>query len=155
MIFRTFRTYINRWEREPNNNDACKNIPNTVAVKEIEAAPQHNLRPNACVIYCTCTTSTIHSYKTFYTQTAERELDNMRMLRHEYVVEFFGHFYLSSRRIGIIMELAHGTLNTLLNRNSSGPKRRLRLYETRRLIRQLLEGIQYLHGVNLVHRYRN
>ncbi len=77
----------------------------------------------------------------------------MRMLRHENVVEFFGYFYLSSMKIGIIMELAHGTLSTLLNWNSSySTKRRLRLYETRRLMRQLLEGIQYLHGVNLVHR---
>ncbi len=82
----------------------------------------------------------------------KKEFDTQKSLRHRNVVDILGcHTTLwklqGGPQIQLVMELCQTDLARLLETRG-----KLLSYETAHIIKQLLEGLAYLHSNNVIHR---
>ncbi|XP_022665993.1 serine/threonine-protein kinase PLK1-like isoform X2 [Varroa destructor] len=76
-----------------------------------------------------------------------QEIRIHRKLSHKFIVKFYSHFE-DSENVYVLLELCkRRSLMEVLKRRS-----RLTYHETRYFMHQLLEGVSYLHNINIIHR---
>jgi serine/threonine protein kinase len=82
----------------------------------------------------------------------EREVQIMEMARHENIVRYLGHENIPDKEeMHIMMELFPESLTQLITKRKGLGHRSLALGEIKMLAIQVLSGIDYLHGRNIVH----
>ena len=75
-----------------------------------------------------------------------REMELMRRLKSEYIVEYYGTSVVEGR-LGIVMEyMALGSLEGLMSKKVFSPELKIRY------VREICYGMRYLHSENIIHR---
>ena len=75
-----------------------------------------------------------------------REMELMRRLESEYIVEYYGTSVVEGR-LGIVMEyIALGSLEGLMSKKVFSPELKIRY------VREICYGMRYLHSENIIHR---
>ncbi|ESL08077.1 hypothetical protein TRSC58_04228 [Trypanosoma rangeli SC58] len=86
----------------------------------------------------------------------QREINLMRSLKHKNIVAYYGcqtrNLSNGSRQLEIFLEHCHGGSLTHLRRKFERAKERFSISLVRTYTKQILEGLAYLHGMNVVHR---
>jgi len=80
-------------------------------------------------------------------RTIEQEIEIMKMLKHPNIVEFYDCFHTTDQ-VFLVMELVSGgeLLDVVTERGSLNP------YEAGHIIKQVVEAVDYMHSVGIVHR---
>ncbi len=83
----------------------------------------------------------------------KKEFDTQKCLRHKNIVDIFGCHTTpwkgqTGPQIQLVMRLCQTDLARFLETRG-----KLLSYETAHIIKQLLEGLAYLHNNNVIHRY--
>ncbi len=84
----------------------------------------------------------------------QREFDILKVLKHDNIVGFFGRKDVAKAEksgepeVNLIMELCQADLSRLLK-----AKKKLSPEETAFVMKQILEGLDYLHESNVIHKY--
>ena len=75
-----------------------------------------------------------------------REMELMRKLKNDYIVEYYGTSVIEGR-LGIVMEfMALGSLEGLMSKKVLSPELKIRY------VREICYGMRYLHSENIIHR---
>ena len=75
-----------------------------------------------------------------------REMELMRRLKSEYIVEYYGTSVVEGR-LGIVMEyMVLGSLEGLMSKKVFSPELKIRY------VREICYGMRYLHSENIIHR---
>ncbi len=82
----------------------------------------------------------------------ERELNVLKSVSHENIVGFLGQKVVpdakgNNSKVHLVMEVCQGDLKKPLQ-----AKGRFSSAETAYIMRQILEGLEHLHGENVIHR---
>ncbi len=121
-------------------------LPPTIAVKEIPAGGTHS---DSAVRVLTFVQSFPSSNNCgANVQGTSREEFVVENLRHKNVVKIFGKFTVDEGIKGLVMEMCQGSLQDLVK-----AERVYRLGEISCVGKQLLEGLEFLHGKRITHRY--
>jgi phagosome-associated TMK96 len=76
----------------------------------------------------------------------EREMELMRRLSSDYIVEYYGTSVISGR-VGIVMEyVGLGSLESLMMKEVMSGELKIRY------VREICYGMEYLHSMNIIHR---
>ncbi len=83
----------------------------------------------------------------------KREEENLRKLRHDNIVELYGSLLvpddLAGQRLFLVMEACHANLRKLCHPNL---RRQLDEMEICQIVGQILDGLDFMHGHNIMHR---
>ncbi|EKF28512.1 protein kinase, putative [Trypanosoma cruzi marinkellei] len=86
----------------------------------------------------------------------QREINLMRSLKHKNIVAYYGcqtkELPSGARQLEIFLEHCHGGSLTHLRRKFERAKERFSISLVRTYAKQILEGLAYLHSMNVVHR---
>ncbi|RNF26648.1 putative protein kinase [Trypanosoma conorhini] len=86
----------------------------------------------------------------------QREINLMRSLKHKNIVAYYGcqtrELSSGARQLEIFLEHCHGGSLTHLRRKFERAKERFSISLVRTYAKQILEGLAYLHDMNVVHR---
>ena len=78
-----------------------------------------------------------------------REMELMRKLKSDYIVEYYGTSVIEGR-LGIVMEfIPLGSLEGLMSKKVLSPELKIRY------VREICYGMRYLHSMNIIHRPQN
>ncbi len=121
-------------------------LPGVVAVKEIRVGTMNDAasKRNATRL------NFLKNCFSFLQHAVKKELYISKQVSHENVVRSLGSFEIVKGECwGLAMELCRGSLDDLARRD-----RDLGLQEVAALQLQVVRGLRYLHGQQIVHRYR-
>ena len=121
-------------------------LPRVVAVKEIRVGTMNDAasKDNATRL------NFLKNCFSFLQHAVKKELYISKQVSHENVVRSLGSFEIVKGECwGLAMELCRGSLDDLARRD-----RDLGLQEVAALQLQVVRGLRYLHGQQIVHRYR-
>ncbi|PBJ68196.1 putative protein kinase [Trypanosoma cruzi] len=86
----------------------------------------------------------------------QREINLMRSLKHKNIVAYYGcqtkELSSGARQLEIFLEHCHGGSLSHLRRKFERAKERFSISLVRTYAKQILEGLAYLHSMNVVHR---
>lgn len=83
-------------------------------------------------------------------QNVQREIQLLRDLRHKNVIELIDVLYNDEKqKMYLIMEYCVGGLQELVD---SAPEKKLPLFQVHKYFRQLIFGLEYLHGRGVIHK---
>lgn len=78
----------------------------------------------------------------------KKEIDIISKLKHKNIVKFYGIQEISEIDISIILEYCSGgSISKLLSTYKKLSEKIVKKY-----IKQILEGLEYLHALNIIHR---
>ncbi|XP_065354262.1 serine/threonine-protein kinase stk11 [Calliphora vicina] len=83
-------------------------------------------------------------------QNVQREIQLLKQLKHKNVVELLDVLYNDEKqKMYLIMEYCVGGLQEMLD---SAPDKKIPVFQAHRYFRQLLNGLEYLHGMRVIHK---
>jgi len=84
-------------------------------------------------------------------ENVQREVEILKQLNHKHCIRLIEHFSDDEKqRIYIVCEhVGGGSIQNLCER---APNKRLPLHQARKLFEQLLDALEYLHSLNIIHR---
>ncbi|KAM7362119.1 lkb1/serine/threonine kinase 11 isoform 1-T1 [Cochliomyia hominivorax] len=83
-------------------------------------------------------------------QNVQREIQLLKQLKHKNVVALLDVLYNDEKqKMYLIMEYCVGGLQEMLD---SAPEKKIPLFQAHRYFRQLLNGLEYLHGMRVIHK---
>lgn len=83
-------------------------------------------------------------------QNVQREIKLLKQLKHKNVVALLDVLYNDEKqKMYLIMEYCVGGLQEMLD---NAPEKKIPLYQAHRYFRQLINGLEYLHGMRVIHK---
>lgn len=83
-------------------------------------------------------------------QNVQREIQLLRNLKHKNVIELIDVLYNDEKqKMYLIMEYCVGGLQELVD---SAPQKKLPLFQVHKYFKQLIYGLEYLHGRGVIHK---
>lgn len=83
-------------------------------------------------------------------QNVQREIQLLRNLNHRNIIELIDVLYNDEKqKMYLIMEYCVGGLQELID---SAPEKKLPLFQAHRYFKQLIYGLEYLHGRGVIHK---
>lgn len=83
-------------------------------------------------------------------ENVKREIQLLRHMKHKNVIELLDVLYNEEKqKMYLIMEYCVGGLQEILDH---APEKKLPLFQAHRYFRQLIDGLEYLHGRGVIHK---
>ncbi|KAI8123294.1 hypothetical protein FF38_11733 [Lucilia cuprina] len=83
-------------------------------------------------------------------QNVQREIQLLKQLKHKNVVALLDVLYNDEKqKMYLVMEYCVGGLQEMLD---SAPEKKIPLFQAHRYFRQLMNGLEYLHGMRVIHK---